>query len=209
MIPIQMAMSELAGAAAAVKTLFRVLSAKDAVRTLALVMIDKALGRPWNELPPPADTQETLSRRQIGPAALLERRLREAVPPERARELVREIVIVGAVDFLSRNVPVLKKKDILSMDEREREGFMKSIKEKFFNADADMVVEGDEALNMRVTRCRFVELLDAICEKDMAPVFCEGDRIFFDKRQPEVSLERPETISRGDEICDFRFKWLG
>jgi hypothetical protein len=48
MIPIEMAISEFAGSAAAVKTLFRELSAKDAAKTLALVMIDKSLGRPWN-----------------------------------------------------------------------------------------------------------------------------------------------------------------
>jgi hypothetical protein len=95
------------------------------------------------------------------------------------------------------------------MDEHERERFLKSIKEKFFNADADMIVEGDEALNMRVTRCRFVELLESIGEKDMAPVFCEGDKIFFDERQFEILLDRPKTLSHGDEICDFRFKWRG
>jgi hypothetical protein len=209
MIPIEMAISEFAGSAAAVKTLFRELSAKDAAKTLALVMIDKSLGRPWNELPTPADTQESLSRRQIGPAVILNRRLREIVPPERARELMRRIVVAGAVDFLSRNVPVMNKNRILSMDEHERERFLKSIKEKFFNADADMIVEGDEALNMRVTRCRFVELLESIGEKDMAPVFCEGDKIFFDERQFEILLDRPKTLSHGDEICDFRFKWRG
>ena len=47
-----------------------------------------------------------------------------------------------------------------------------------------------------------------ISERAMAPMFCEGDRTFFDKHQPDITLERPQTLSQGGALCDFQFTWV-
>lgn len=174
---------------------------------LAGVVRDRIAGEPWTSLGPAADAGEVLSRRQIGPAVLLERRLRPVTGNERAREITAGIVQAASIDFLRRNIPVLNRKRILGMTDAERSRYLDSIQRKFFNADASLTIRGDEALDLSITRCRFVELLDAIGERDMAPLFCEGDRVFFDRCQPEVELTRPETLACGGGKCDFRFQW--
>ena len=68
-----------------------------------------------------------------------------------------------------------------------------------------MKLRGNERLDWTIRRCRFVELLDAIGEREMATLFCEGDKVFFDTRQPDVRLERPETLAGGGGCCDFKF----
>ena len=199
------AKSEIAGAVIAAKALLRELGFAGMIGVFARVGAAQAAGEPWKKLGAPADKQEALSRRQLGSAVLLDRALRKNAGRERARKIVAGIVLEASVDFLGRNVPVLNRASILSMSEAERKRFLSGINAKFFNADAGMEMRGEECLLWTISRCRFVELLDAIGERDMAPVFCEGDRVFFDEHQPDVRLERPCTLASGGSCCDFRF----
>lgn len=208
MVPLSVIQSELFGAGVAVKRLARELGPVDAARAFALVAVWQARGEPWRALGAPADRRDALSRRQIGSAVLLERALRKVADPQTARALVSDIALRASIDFLGRSVPVLKRDKILSLAQADRERYLRRIQAKFFNADADMRLEGEARLFMTVRRCRFVELLDAIGERDMAPLFCEGDRIFFDRHQPGVALERPETLACGGAVCDFQFSWI-
>jgi len=197
--------SELAGAVIAAKTLMREAGIAGMLGVFARVGAAQAAGEPWKKLGPSADKQETLSRRQLGSAVLLERALRKSMGRERARKIVSDIVLAASVDFLGRNVPKLNRVSILEMSDADRERFLSGINVKFFNADAEMEMNGEESLLWTIRRCRFVELLDAIGERDMAPVFCEGDRVFFDEHQPDVRLERSQTLASGGSCCDFRF----
>jgi len=206
-VPPSLIAAELHGASAAIKHVFGRLGLFDMFRLFVSVAADQAHGEPWRELGFPVDRKEFLSRRQLGSAVLLDRNLRELTDPETARELTGEIVREASVEFLSRNVPALRKNKVLQMTDSQRHRFFSNIQEKFFNADADITFRDDDELRLTVTRCRFVELLDEIGERDMAPLFCEGDRVFFDEHQPETIFERPEKISSGGKICDFRFSW--
>jgi hypothetical protein len=208
MVPFELIQSELYGGGVAVKKLWSELGPLHTLRVLADVAVSQAQGEPWRGLGKPADRKEALSRRQLGAAVLLERALRKITTPDTARELVSHIVLTASIDFLERNVPVLRKDKILSMNDTSRDRYLQRIQNKFFNADADMRLDGEDKLYMTIRRCRFVELLDAIGERDMAPLFCEGDRVFFDEHQPDITLERPQTLSCGGAICDFQFSWI-
>ena len=208
MIPLTVFQSELYGGRVALKILWRALEPQNTLRVLADVADARANGEPWRGLGRPADEKEALSRRQIGGPVLLERALRKVADPDTARSLVSEIVLAASVDFLKRNVPVMRKRKILRLAPARRDRYLSGIQAKFFNADADMRLEDDQKLCMTVRRCRFVELLDAIGERAMAPVFCEGDRVFFDKHQPGITLKRPKTLSHGGDVCDFQFSWV-
>jgi hypothetical protein len=207
MIPMPMIVAEQLGAVYAVRLLLRELGAAAALKVLAGVVVDQIKGEPWRGMNPTADTKEALSRRQIGGAVILERRLRSVVSPDKARALNADVVKYASVEFLKRNIPQLNKSDILSMPNEKRDAFLFEINEKFFNSDAEFELHGEESLDLRITRCRFVELLAAIGEADMAPVFCEGDGEFFTSHQDEIILDRPEKLSTGGKICDFRFRW--
>ena len=208
MTPLPLIMAELAGARVAVRKMFSQLGAGPALKVLAGVAADQARGEPWRELSRPADTREALSRRQLGSAVLLYRNLCRVCEEPEAYDLTAAIVREASVDFLRRNVPVIKKKKVLGMTDSRRRFYLRRIQQKFFNADADMTLDGDEGLLLTVRRCRFPELLKAVGDPQLAPMFCEGDADFFDQHQPEVQLERPEIISRGGAVCDFRFHWV-
>ncbi len=207
MTPITLTLSEQAGFFAALHILCGRLGPAGCAAVFATVGAGLARGEPWRSLGKPKDRGEALSRRQIGSAVLLERALRRRIPRDEARGIVAKIVRIASVDFLGRNVPRLRRPDILSMCPEARFAFLKKIQSRFFNADSDLILQGDEALCMTVYRCRFVELLDAVDESDMASIFCEGDKDFFLNHQPHISLERNTTISNGGSVCDFRFRW--
>ncbi|HOX29241.1 MAG TPA: L-2-amino-thiazoline-4-carboxylic acid hydrolase, partial [bacterium] len=177
------------------------------LRMLAAVERDMRRGEPWRSLPPAYDKLERLSRRQIGTAVVLDRCLRRAIPPNEAREITASIVKTASVDFLGRNVPRLSRKKIQSMKPQKRSRYLMKIQRRFFNADADLHINNDESLDLTIYRCRFVELLEKIGERDMALIFCEGDRDFFENHQPEVVLDRPEKLSTGGRTCRFHFRW--
>lgn len=207
MVPLSLILSEQVGSLTALRLLWRRLGPAGCAAVFASVVAGMAKGEPWRALGPPVDRKDALSRRQIGSAVLLDRALRTRIPPDEARALVAEIVRIASVDFLGRNVPRLSRASILDMTPEKRSEFLEKIQSRFFNADADLTLKGDEALDLTIRRCRFVELLKTIGEPDMAAIFCEGDKDFFNNHQPDISLKRDKTLSCGDEICDFRFKW--
>ena len=207
MIPLTMIVAEQLGALYAVRLLVREIGLTAALKVFGGVAADQAKGEPWRKLGPAPDRNDALSRRQIGGAVILERRLRCAVSAEKARALVGEVVKYASVEFLKRSIPALNKHELISMPPEKRDSFLTGIKDKFFNSEAELSLNGDESLDLRITRCRFVELLAAIGEADMAPVFCEGDGEFFAAHQDGIILERPEKLSTGGKICDFRFRW--
>lgn len=207
--PITVTISGLTGAGYTADKLLRETGPLKTITVMSKIIADTITGKPWDELPPPTGKAEELSRGQLQGAVLLERNLRNVVGNERAREITRDIVLKSSIDFLSMTVPILRKSRFLSKDEAARLKYLERIQSNFFNAEADMQAIGNEELRMTVQRCIFVELLDAIGERDMAELFCAGDMYYFNERQPEVRLERSETLASGGSCCDFRFFWEG
>lgn len=209
MTPLPLIAAELQGGVIAIQQLVKTIGIGDTIMVFAGVARDAARGEPWKKLGPPEDRNDALSRRQLGTAVLLERNLRAVTSVERARAIVSGIVHPASIVFLKNNVPVIRKKELLAMPPNEQKRYLRGIAEKFFNAGADLTLEGDTRLLFTVRRCRFVELLESIGEPGMAPMFCEGDRDFFENHQPEIIFERPEKLSDRGRICDFQFQWKG
>lgn len=205
--PLTVIMSGISGAGYAIDVLRNELGPLKTIEVIMSIASDTAAGEPWKELPPPSTDEEALSRRQLQGAVLLERNLRKVVDDEKAREMTAEVVHRSSIDFLSLTIPKLKKARFLAKDEDAKNKYLEKIKNKFFNAESDMEPIEDRELRMTVRRCLFVELLEAIGEKDMAGMFCAGDLSYFQENQREVRLERTMTIAGGAECCDFRFFW--
>ena len=166
-------------------------------RVLAAVAIGKLRGEPFATLAAPRDVRERLSRRQCGDVVLIARAVTALAGREAAVEVARTTMLAAALPFIEAMVPAGSAAGLAEQAPK--------IAGNFFNAEGRGRRDGDAYL-FDVSRCHFVELLQAVGESDLAPLFCEVDEHFFDGRQRPVVLRRSGTLARGADHCDFRFE---
>lgn len=164
-------------------------------------------GEPWNDLAPPEDEKERLSREQIAPAILLYRELLKTHPQPEAYDIVAATAIAGGVKFLKKSIGILDQAMISQKSEEELRAWSAETGQKFFNADIKFDVVSSEAVGFTVSRCRFPELCIEVGVPELAPAFCATDEAFFGKVQPNVTLTRPNTIAGGSDHCAFHLAW--
>lgn len=164
-------------------------------------------GEPWNDLDPPKDEKERLSREQIAPAILLYRELLKTHTQEDAIDIVLQTAIAGGVKFLKSSIGIIQRDDIARKSDDELATWTRETADKFFNADIVFDQVDREAVAFTVSRCRFPELCRAVGVPELAPVFCATDEAFFGKVQPGVTLTREETIASGGAKCGFHLAW--
>jgi hypothetical protein len=174
-----------------------------AIQVGAQVQIRRALGEPFDELDEPTSRDEALSRRQIGPAIVLYRILRNRMTREEALQVVERVIIEGAVVFLSNTMGRLRRRELLSMGDQERDQFVRTKGEKFFNATLRWEEISEDEVYFTVTHCKFPALCEAVGVPELAPLFCKGDFEFFGGVESDVRLERPHTIAEGADTCPF------
>ena len=164
-------------------------------------------GEPFSDLPPADDERERSSRHQIAPAILLYRQLLLRMDPAEARRIVERAVVEGAVAFLSKSIGPLERAELEQLDDIERREFVEARGEKFFNATVRWDTVEPSRVHFTVTYCRFPSLCAEVGHPELAPVFCAGDAKFFGTVEPDVVLDRPQTIAGGDSQCIFRLSW--
>ena len=59
------------------------------------------------------------------------------------------------------------------------------------------VVGHKVSLGMLIVKAGHPELKDA---------FCNGDVIYFERYQPNLTFKRPQKIGSGDDVCEFIFE---
>ncbi len=200
---------ELATGWKALGRIRRHLGMKDTAGVLSTIMLAMRRGEPFGDLDPPADRREALSRKQLAPAVLLYRALRERLEPERTLELTREVAVTGARIFLRRMVGLLDRRRFENMEAAERESFVDDIGQRFFNAELRFDEISPERLRFSATACKFPSLCRAAAAPEIAPLLCEGDELFFGTDLPDVELHRPCTIAQGAEECPFTLRFTG
>lgn len=73
--------------------------------------------------------------------------------------------------------------------------------------EIDMVREDDEHFDFNVTRCRFAEMYHELGIPELGPILsCNRDFCFAEGFNPDLALERTQTIMQGASHCDFRFR---
>ncbi|MCC6747059.1 MAG: L-2-amino-thiazoline-4-carboxylic acid hydrolase [Deltaproteobacteria bacterium] len=199
--------AERAGARRALVALRRELGTLQAGAVLGEALLALVRGEPFSHLGPATDPRELGTRRQAGGAVLLYRATRRRVGRERALALTREVLLAGGLVFVERLLagPALHAADRLPVDERAR--LMGELGERFPNAEGEVTAATDRSVAFTVTRCRFVELLAAVGEPELAPLFCEVDVVYFQPERTVVRLERSQTRATGGAVCDFVFRW--
>ena len=73
--------------------------------------------------------------------------------------------------------------------------------------EIDLIEESDDLLSFNVTRCRYAELYESLGIREIGTSFsCTRDFALIEGFNPDISLERTQTIMEGAEYCDFRYR---
>ena len=73
--------------------------------------------------------------------------------------------------------------------------------------EIDVIEKSDEKLSFNVTRCRYAELYESLGLRAIGSIFsCSRDFALIEGFNPDISLERTQTIMEGAPYCDFRYR---
>jgi predicted ArsR family transcriptional regulator len=73
--------------------------------------------------------------------------------------------------------------------------------------EIEVIEASDAVLSFNVTRCRYAELYESLGVREIGTSFsCTRDFALIEGFNPEISLERTQTIMEGAEYCDFRYR---
>jgi predicted ArsR family transcriptional regulator len=70
----------------------------------------------------------------------------------------------------------------------------------------ELLEQNEQRLSFNVTRCRYAEMYASLGLKELGEVLsCNRDQSLIEGFNPQVRLERTQTIMSGAEFCDFRY----
>ena len=83
---------------------------------------------------------------------------------------------------------------------------------KFWTKDGaleiDILEKSESKLSFNVTRCKYAELYNAMGIEDLGVVLsCNRDAALITGFNSDATLDRQETIMKGDKCCTFRYKF--
>jgi len=71
----------------------------------------------------------------------------------------------------------------------------------------DVIEKSEAVLSFNVTRCRYAELYESLGIREIGTTFsCTRDFALIEGFNPDISLERTQTIMEGADYCDFRYR---
>lgn len=178
-----------------------------AARVSGRVLAQQLRGEPFGHLPPAQDWRERGSRQQAGDAVRLYRALCALFPPERAQAVAHRVVEAGGVRFLQATIGPLRRAALAALDEPQRRAFLEERGQRFPNATPTWERVDADGVSFTISSCRLVSLAAEAGHPELGPMFCASDARFFGEVEPDVVLDRPETLARGDARCAFRLAW--
>ena len=73
--------------------------------------------------------------------------------------------------------------------------------------EIEMIEQSADRLSFNVVRCRYAEMYRALGLADLgAGLSCQRDFALVEGYNPEIKLERGQTLMQGASYCDFRFR---
>lgn len=155
--------------------------------------------------------KETLTRHQLRSAIALDTALERGTrrAPEERVALLHEVIAETGAAFITFILPLPAVERWDAATPEERQGYVESAMNRFFNADIDNVRTSDSGLRFDVRRCRFAEIAHAVDRPYLAPMFCAADSVFFGRPHSPATLERTSTLAKGGTHCDFHIKLKG
>jgi hypothetical protein len=161
---------------------------------------------PFSSLSPdqPIDRRERLSRKQVLPAILLYRTLKDQVGQARALDVTGKVIHAGAMNHLRGRLGQVDAHDYATQDEATRKHRVVGWLDEFFTATATVDEASETRVVFTVTACALNRLVHACGHPELAPKFCSADKAFFEAQRPSIQLHRPTTLATDDEPCVFQ-----
>lgn len=143
-----------------------------------------------------------LERRRIEAGVLVPmvQAFQRAIGKERANEIAREVVLELArndgAQWASQHGNDLKALDRVS-----------NVWSAGGSLGIETVGKSEDRLEFNVTRCRYAEYFKELGLPELGYLFhCNRDFAMVEGFNPELRLERTQTIMEGASHCDFRFR---
>jgi len=74
--------------------------------------------------------------------------------------------------------------------------------------ETDMLKEEEHEVHYNVTRCKYAEMYHDMGLAEIGHILsCGRDGTFCTGYNPDIKLERTQTIMQGASHCDFRYRW--
>ncbi|MFQ5623601.1 MAG: L-2-amino-thiazoline-4-carboxylic acid hydrolase [Paracoccaceae bacterium] len=74
--------------------------------------------------------------------------------------------------------------------------------------EMDVLEETEERVSYNVTRCRYAEMYREMGLSEIGHLLsCGRDSVFCTGYDPDITLERTQTIMQGASHCDFRYRY--
>ena len=96
-----------------------------------------------------------------------------------------------------------------SLGEQSLEAFSRTLDRWRENGalEIDLIEQSPERLSFNVVRCRYAEMYHALGLAELgASLSCRRDFAVAEGFDPEIRLERTQTLMQGAAFCDFRFR---
>jgi len=134
----------------------------------------------------------------VGP---LVRAFAEAFGPEPTLDVLRGVI----VDLARRSGADLAR----TLGERTLEAFATSL-DRWREGGAleiDVLEQSPDRLSFNVVRCRYAEMYRRLGLEDLGSTLsCQRDFALAEGFNPDIHLERTQTLMQGAPFCDFRFR---
>ena len=142
--------------------------------------------------------QREIEARVVGP---LIRGFAAELGPEKALEVVRGVIVNLAHEAgadLARRLGEASLEAFAGGLDRWSEGGALEI---------DVLERSPERLSFNVTRCKYAEMYRALGLADLGgSLSCQRDFAMIEGFNPDITLERTQTLMEGASHCDFRFR---
>ncbi|MEM7068501.1 MAG: L-2-amino-thiazoline-4-carboxylic acid hydrolase [Pseudomonadota bacterium] len=74
--------------------------------------------------------------------------------------------------------------------------------------EVEMLKETDAEVHYNVTRCKYAEMYKEMGLAEIGHILsCGRDGTFCTGYNPNIKLERTQTVMQGASHCDFRYRW--
>ncbi len=155
-----------------------------------------------------ARDRERLVRHQLRPALQLDEVLEEdlELSLEERVPILRDVIASAGAAFVATHARGVDLAAWNASEPEHRLAWARSLVARFFNARVEDLTTSEGGLAFCVTACRFATLVRAVGRPHLAPLFCDADRVYFERAETPVDLVRSGTIGGEAETCDFALR---
>ncbi len=142
--------------------------------------------------------QREIEAKIVGP---LIRGFAAEIGPEKALEIVRKVIVnlahEAGADLAGRLGEASLDAFARGLDRWKEGGAL----------EIDVLEQSSDRLDFNVTRCKYAEMYRALGLADLGgSLSCQRDFALIEGFNPEITLERTQTLMEGASHCDFRFR---